>query len=113
EQWIVGGDYNSSETFDKEWQDEHGVKYGIRSSGNREIFNRMNALGFTECLRKFNDRIIPTFKHSRNKIIHQLDHLYVLNNLYSRLKQCNVGDASIIFGNSLSDHLPIIADFRN
>ena len=27
--WIVGGDYNSSETFDKEWQDENGVKYGL------------------------------------------------------------------------------------
>lgn len=112
ETWIVGGDYNSSETFDKEWQDRHGVKFGIRSSGNKEILDRMNKLGFTECLRKYNNKIIPTFKHSSKKIIHQIDHLFVTNNLYSQIKMCNVGDQSIIFGNSLSDHLPIIADFK-
>jgi len=110
--WIVGGDYNSSETFDKEWQDEHGIKFGIRSSGNKEILDRMNELGFTECLRKYNDKIIPTFKHSSKEIAHQIDHLFVTNNIYSRLKVCKVGDQSIIFGKSLSDHLPIIADFK-
>ena len=47
EQWIVGGDYNSSETFDKDWQDKHGIKFGIRSSGNKEILNRMHRLGFS------------------------------------------------------------------
>ena len=111
EKWIVGGDYNISETFDKEWQDEHGMKFGIRSSGNKEILDRMRQIGFTECLRKYNDKIVPTFKHSRGEIAHQLDHLFVTNDLYSRLEMCSVGDQSIIFGNSLSDHLPIIADF--
>lgn len=112
ESWIVGGDYNSSETFDKEWQDEHGIKFGIRSSGNKEILVRMNKLGFTECLRKYNDKIIPTFKHSSKEIAHQIDHLFVTNNLYSRIRMCKVGDQAIVFDNSLSDHLPIIADFK-
>lgn len=112
EQWIVGGDYNSSETFDKEWQDKNGIKFGIRSSGNKEILDRMYEIGFTECLRKYN-KIIPTFKHSSKEIAHQIDHLFVTNDLYSRLKRCTVGDQSIIFGKSLSDHLPIIADFSD
>ncbi len=110
--WIVGGDYNSSETFDKKWQQEHSVRFGIRSSGNREILDRMNKLGFTECLRGYNGKIVPTFKHSRNIIAHQLDHLFVTNTLYSRLETCKVGDQSIIFDKSLSDHLPIISDFK-
>jgi len=113
EQWIVGGDYNSSETFDKEWQDKNGKRFGIRSYGNKEILDRMDAMGFAECLRKYNDgKIIPTFKHTRNTIDHQMDHLFVSSDLYSKIERCSVGDQSIIFGKSLSDHLPIIADFK-
>ncbi|MDP2638419.1 MAG: hypothetical protein Q8P26_05145 [Candidatus Levybacteria bacterium] len=113
EAWIVGGDYNISETFDKEWQDKNGLKFGIRSFGNKEILDRMYEMGFVECLRKYTNKIVPTFKHSRGEIAHQIDHLFVTSNLYSQLKSCIVGDQSIIFGNSLSDHLPIIADFKN
>lgn len=113
EKWIVGGDYNISETFDKEWQDKNGKVFGIRSSGNKEIIDRMYAMGFTECLRKSNnDNIIPTFKHSNQTVVHQIDHLFVTNDLYSKLEKCNVGDQAVIFGESLSDHLPIIADFN-
>jgi exonuclease III len=112
ETWIVGGDYNSSETFDAEWQDKHGKRFGIRSSGNKEILDRMLVLGFTECLRGFCKDIIPTFQNTKGKrVVHQMDHLFVTNNLYSQLKRCTVGDQSTIFGKSMSDHLPIIADF--
>ncbi|MSQ14683.1 MAG: hypothetical protein EXR50_02325 [Dehalococcoidia bacterium] len=113
EAWIVGGDYNSSETFDITWQDKNKVRFGIRSHGNVEMIARMNNLGFTECLREYNGKIVPTFKHSRGGIDHQIDHLFVTNGLYPRLKTCAVGNQSIIFGNSLSDHLPIIADFKD
>jgi exonuclease III len=114
EKWMVGGDYNSSETFDKQWQEKNAVKFGIRSSGNREILDRMHEIGFTECLRKYNkDRIVPTFKNrSNNEIAHQIDHLFVTNNLYARLNTCTTGDQPTIFGRALSDHLPIIADFN-
>ncbi len=112
ESWVVGGDYNSSETFDKEWQDLHGIRFRIRGYGNKEILDRMNELGFAECLRGHNDRIVPTFRHSSGEIAHQMDHLFVTHNLYSRLDTCEAGDQSIVFGNSLSDHLPIIADFE-
>lgn len=101
--WIVGGDLNSSETFDLTF-----------SSGNREILDRMEALGFNECLRKHNGKSIPTFKNPRDgKIIHQIDHLFVTDSLFSILKDCTLGDELAIFGESVSDHLPIIADFEN
>jgi len=113
ESWVVGGDYNISETFDIEWQDKNKVRFGIRSHGSPEILDRMHNLGFTECLRGYNDKIVPTFKHPRGKVEHQIDHLFVTNDLYSRIQTCSVGDRSIIFGSSLSDHLPIIADFKD
>lgn len=114
ETWIIGGDYNSSETFDMAYQQEHGITTGIISNGNKEIRDRMYTLGFKECLREYNGELIPTFKNPKEgKVIHQIDHLYVTDNLYSQLKGCYTGDQSIIFGKSLSDHLPIIADFKD
>jgi exonuclease III len=111
--WVVGGDLNSSETFDADWQGRNNKVFRIRSSGNAEMIARMRQLGFTECLRKSNnDNIVPTFRHSTGSINHQIDHLYVSSDLYSRLDKCRVGDQAIIFGKSLSDHLPIIADFK-
>lgn len=113
ESWIVGGDYNSSETFDKVYQLEHGITSGLISDGNKEIRDRMYLIGFKECLREYNDKLVPTYKHTNNKIIHQIDHLFVTHNMYSKLTKCEVGNKSIIFGKpTLSDHLPIIADFR-
>jgi endonuclease/exonuclease/phosphatase family metal-dependent hydrolase len=111
--WIVGGDFNSSETFDREWQDSNGVRPGLRSSGNREILERMKALGFTECLRGYNGKLTPTFRNPANgRVVHQMDHLFATNPLYLLLNHCAVGDGSNIFTNSVSDHLPIVADFR-
>jgi len=104
DQWIVGGDFNSSETFDYLWK---GGPHG-----NREILDRMDVLGLKECLRAYNGELIPTFKNASNgEIIHQLDHLFISEGLSSSLERCIVGDASRIFGESLSDHLPVIGDF--
>lgn len=101
--WIVGGDLNSSKTFDLTF-----------SSGNCEILDRMEALGFSECLQKYNGKLTPTFRNPKDgKIIHQIDHLFVTDSLFSILKNCTTGDESTIFRESISDHLPIIADFEN
>lgn len=99
--WIIGGDFNSSETFDYTW-----------GSGNREIMKRMNNLGLQECLRKYNGKLIPTFKNKiGGRVVHQMDHIYVSDFLSDSLINCYVGDAVEIFDNSLSDHLPIIAEY--
>lgn len=99
--WIVGGDFNSSTTFDLP-----------KTRGNQEFLDRMNALGLVECLFNFTGVLTPTFKNPRDrKIIHQIDHLFASANLISNLKLCGVGDSQQVFDAKLSDHLPIVADF--
>lgn len=103
EPFIVAGDFNSSETLD-----------APKPRGNRELMERINALGFTECLRTFKGQLTPTFRTPRGGfVVHQLDHLYVTDALLNKLAWCDVGSAARIFQSapSLSDHLPIIADF--
>ena len=99
--WIVGGDFNSSTTFDFP-----------KPRGNQEIIDRMKALNLTECLFHSKKTLTPTFKNPRDKkIIHQIDHLFVSKSLISKLQTCETGNPQPIFDNKLSDHLPIISDF--
>ncbi|MDQ2683720.1 MAG: hypothetical protein M3Y37_09365 [Chloroflexota bacterium] len=103
---VAGGDFNSSETFDTHWG---------KPRGNLELMERMNALGLRDCLRAFQRRLVPTFRSPRGgSVIHQIDHLYVTPPLLQRLAQCDVGSSSRVFEAlpALSDHLPIVADFR-
>tara|TARA_Y100000590_G_scaffold283456_1_gene318868 strand:- start:16 stop:213 length:198 start_codon:yes stop_codon:yes gene_type:complete len=54
--------------------------------------------------------LTPTFKNLKGgKILHQLDHIYVSETLIPDLTSSNVGDKNVVFENSLSDHLPVIA----
>ncbi len=104
ERWVVGGDFNASETFDA-WKD------GPR--GNKEYFERLNSLGLEECLRTFTGILTPTFQNPRGKIRkHQMDHLFVSATLKERLRGCRIAPYSEIFDTGLSDHTPIIADFE-
>jgi endonuclease/exonuclease/phosphatase family metal-dependent hydrolase len=99
--WIVGGDFNSSTTFDLP-----------KIRGNQEFIDRMNALGLVECLFNFKGVLTPTFKNPHNqKVIHQIDHLFASAFMISNVESCNVGDLQEVFDAKLSDHLPIIADF--
>jgi endonuclease/exonuclease/phosphatase family metal-dependent hydrolase len=98
--WLVGGDLNASETFDLP-----------RPRGNSQVLERMDALGLKECLRGSQGRLVPTFRHAAGgPVVHQMDHLFVSESMFSRLAKCEVGDDRV-FSESLSDHLPIIADF--
>lgn len=99
--WIIGGDFNFSVTFDLP-----------KPRGNQEIIDRMNKLNLVECLFHKKGILTPTFKNANNKqIIHQIDHLFVSDYLIENLKFCDTGNTQRVFENSLSDHLPIIADF--
>lgn len=101
EHYIIGGDFNLSTTFDS---------WGKNPRGNQECLDRMKDIGLIECLKEYNGRLIPTYKNTSNvKILH---HLFVTTKLYAKIKDCHVGDKSVIYGNKLSDHLPIIADFN-
>jgi exonuclease III len=102
--WVVGGDLNSSETFDYMWPG------GLR--GNREILDRMNDLGLVECLRHWHGALVPTFRNPRDgRVVHQMDHLFVSRSLGARLVSCNTAEHARVFDASLSDHLPIVAEF--
>jgi exodeoxyribonuclease-3 len=104
EPWVVAGDFNLSETFDL-WPG--GPK------GNREFLDRVGALGLEECLRLTKGVLTPTFRNPRAGVIkHQMDHLFVTPALSLRLAQCDAGLAEVVFDRRLSDHLPIVADFR-
>jgi exonuclease III len=104
--WIVGGDLNSSETFDYMW--------GPKPRGNREILDRMYSLGLRECLRETHGMLVPTFRNPKGgRIVHQMDHLFVPESMTAKLVSCKTADHVRVFGESLSDHLPIIADFSD
>ena len=104
ELWIIGGDFNLSETFDL-WR---GCP-----RGNREYLDRMAALGFMEVLRYSKGKLTPTFRNTSNGLIkHQMDHLFITQPLAQYLISCDTGSVERIFDQGLSDHLPIIADFR-
>jgi len=102
QKWMVGGDFNTSETFDESW-----------GSGNKEFLERMRGIPLLECLREYSGRIVPTFQNAQNKkIVHQIDHLFITENIFNKLEKCKTGDQYEIFEASISDHLPIIADFK-
>ncbi|MEY2940421.1 MAG: hypothetical protein RJA67_106 [Bacteroidota bacterium] len=103
--WIIAGDFNSSETFDYLW------KGG--PIGSLEYIQRLENLGLKECLRHYKNELVPTFRNSKGgKIIHQLDHMYTSSSLIENLIHCKTEEHDLIFGNKLSDHLPIISTFH-
>lgn len=104
ERWLIAGDFNLCETFDL-W------KGGPR--GNREYLDRMQSIGLIECLRYKTGKLTPTFKRiSGGQLTNQIDYLWVTQALATGLELCAVGDSNRVFGQNLSDHLPIIADFK-
>ena len=100
--WIVGGDFNSSVLFDEP-----------KDRGNREIIERLNSLGLTDCLSHFHDSPIPTFQHTKKSVEHQLDYCYVNMPILGRLTEARVPRHEDIFHRNprLSDHLPILCEF--
>ena len=74
----------------------------------------MHELGLVEVLRHTKGQLTPTFRNANNReVIHQLDHLFISKQMIPNLLHCDVGSADEVFGGNLSDHLPIIADFKN
>ncbi len=105
EAWVVAGDFNSSETFDL-WR--------TQPRGNLEYLNRMADLGLVECLRHSMGSLTPTYRNTDKVTVkHQMDHLFVTRVLANRLVSCYTGSQETIFDGNLSDHLPIIADFKD
>jgi exonuclease III len=99
-EWIIAGDLNTSLKFEE--------LYGWTNC--RHLIRGLEEMGLHECLKGFNDEIVPTFKHSRGSVIHQLDYMFVTQSLRECLSSCSTGDDKILT-ESFSDHLPIISKF--
>ena len=100
--WIVGGDFNSSVLFDEP-----------KDRGNRQIIERLNDLGLTDCLSHYHGAPVPTFQHTRKTVDHQLDYCYANGLMLERLTDARVPSHEAVFGREprLSDHLPILCEF--
>ena len=102
--WIVAGDFNSSTLFDKP-----------KNKGNGEIIARLNALGLLDCVFQQHGERVPTYwsKGRRKKPpTHQLDYAYVNAPMHLRLRDVAVGGNLPEEDKWLSDHLPIVCEFR-
>ena len=68
-------------------------------------------MGFYDCMKKYQSNPIQIHRNARSKFPWELDHMFVTDELYDRLKSISVFvDDHII---SLSDHNPIVADFES
>ena len=103
ENWVVGGDFNSSVLFDNP-----------HDRGNREVIARLNSLGLVDCLSHFQGNSVPTFQDTRKGVNHQLDYCYVNGPMLDRLVDARVPDRAAVFSGAprLSDHLPVICEFE-
>lgn len=114
---VIGGDLNVSTQIERRWRDAHRV--GLE---------RIAAFGFGDCLRASAGRRtrlagcpcdegehcahVQTDYHSRSKVPWQLDYMFASQaRMMDRLESCAVIDTPEV--RSLSDHLPVIAKFRN
>ena len=82
--------------------------------GNRDIVDRMNALGFTDCLSHYHGEPVPTFQHRDGWVLHQIDYCYANRPTLDRLVDAPVLSQAEGFDRveRLSDHLSILCDFN-
>jgi endonuclease/exonuclease/phosphatase family metal-dependent hydrolase len=105
EHWIISGDFNNSSTFDILWPG--GPK------GCQEIIDRLYSLKLKEALFEHHGRLVPTFRNPKGgKIIHQIDHVFISEGLFSNLISSNVMSEFEVFEESLSDHYPILTTIK-
>ncbi len=99
--WVVAGDFNSATTFD--WE----------KGQNQEVIDNLRAVGFEDAISALGGKPVPTFRHSRGSVKHQLDYLYLNAAAREGLETCEVLDNGGIFERGLSDHLPLLGTWSN
>jgi exonuclease III len=96
DRWGVAGDFNSATTFS--WE----------KGQNQEVVDNLAAAGLVDAVSASAGGPVPTFRHSRGSIQHQLDYLYLSAAARVGLEECRVMDGMGVFEQHLSDHLPIL-----
>ena len=105
---IISGDFNMDRRMDENPTSSRFSKKG--ETRHADFFDGILNLGFHNCLRKFHSLPIQTYRHNRGTYPWELDHMFVTDELYDRLKSISVFVDDHIIG--LSDHNPIVADFE-
>jgi len=93
---ILGGDFNAS----LQW-DEHQP-----GQSHRILFERVENFGLLNCLKKFYDHPVQTYRHSEGDTPWQLDYLFISRQMESKLEECYVLENPDIL--ALSDHNPVV-----
>ena len=108
---LISGDFNMDRRMDENPTGSRFSKKGERI--HNTFFDAILNLGFKDCLRKFYPDYVETYRHhiEINRYPWELDHMFVTPNLYERLERIEVINNRIV--HELSDHNPIIAEFKN
>lgn len=102
---LIAGDFNMDRRMD---ENPTGTKFAAKGTyPTNEFFDAILDMGFHDCMRKFNSDPVQTHRHTRSKFPWELDHMFATENLYERLTDIRTVEVP-----ELSDHDPIVADFR-
>ena len=100
---IVAGDWNLSRQFPNR-------------QGNQQFFDLMRKAGWTELHRIFREFEQPTFarrrKGARYLTNKMLDHSFATTDLALRCLACDVDYLPVLTGRGVSDHTPLVMEFR-
>jgi exonuclease III len=102
---LIAGDFNMDRRMD---ENPTGSVFATKDTyPTNNFFDAILDMGFQDCMRKFNAEPMQTHRHARSKFPWELDHMFATENLYERLNNIEV-----VTANTLSDHDPIVADFK-
>ena len=102
---LIAGDFNMDRRMD---DNPTGTKFAAKGTyPTNEFFDAILDMGFYDCMRKFNSDPVKTHRHARSQFPWELDHMFATEDLYARLTEIRTIEVP-----ELSDHDPIVADFR-
>lgn len=96
---ILAGDFNATVQLDAR----------NKNKSNQILFDRIQDLGFSDCLAPFQVYPIQTWRSLNDDKLWQLDYIYASKSLSGKLRSCAVIDNPIV--RSFSDHNPVVATF--
>lgn len=82
--------------------------FQLGTGQNQEVIDNLRALGLEDAISEMAGEAVPTFRHSRGSVKHQLDYFYLCAAAMEGLVSCKVLDDQGVFERNLSDHLPML-----
>ena len=102
---LIAGDFNMDRRMD---DNPTGSKFARKGTyPTNEFFDAILDMRFHDCMRKFNSYPVQTHRNAKSQFPWELDHMFATEDLYARLTDIRTVEVP-----KLSDHDPIIADFK-